>query len=311
MPWTFGDLIFDETNWQLQSPSGVRRVSPGLGRVLLHLIAHRDRVVSKDELLDRFGSQDGHRVVTEEAVRMWISRLRELVGDDGESPRMIETRPGVGFRFVAPVTPEPVGAGLAYLRARARDTGQMWTLPAEALRCSGGRPSDWRSIVRQWKPPLPAEAPSRAMETLLQAPRGLGALPIESPRRYRLGSGIGIALEWDRESYVLLLDEGPEGLIYCLCPSWFAYDTRVASDLVCLPAGDSTHEAFILTGTPGREYLLAILTEVPLGLDWVPSNPRTPARVLIEADINALLARLLVLGEPHWVVISTCFDVTR
>ncbi len=310
MPWTFGDRIFDETTWELRSPSGVRPVPARQGRLLLHLIEHRDRLVSKNELLDRFGSENGSPVVGEEAVRMWIRRLRELIGDDGEAPRMIETRPR-GYRFIAPVTQSPGGAGLAYLRARARDTGEIWTFPADALRRCVGMQSDWRSTVRQWKPTLPADALRRDSEALREARRGLGALTIESPRRYRLGSGICIALEWHRDSHMLLLDEGPEGLIYCLCPSWFAHETRLASDLVYLPQGDSTHEAFILTGTPGREYLLAILTEVPLDLDWVPSDPGTPARVLTEADIHALLARLLVLGEHRWVVVSTYFDVTR
>ena len=36
-----------------------------------------------------------------------------------------------------------------------------------------------------------------------------------------------VLVESDGEGYRLLLDEGPEGIIYCLCPSWFTPDTRL------------------------------------------------------------------------------------
>ena len=65
-----------------------------------------------------------------------------------------------------------------------------------------------------------------------------------------------------------------------------------------------------MTGKPGREHLLAIITEEPLGLNWMPSDPvKEPARVLRQADIDALLARLRDPGGVRWTTLSTYFDV--
>ena len=66
--------------------------------VLVYLVRHRDRVVSKDELMDQVW---GGRFVTETAVTSRIKQIRRAVGDDGESQRVIRTLHGRGYRFVA------------------------------------------------------------------------------------------------------------------------------------------------------------------------------------------------------------------
>jgi DNA-binding winged helix-turn-helix (wHTH) protein/pimeloyl-ACP methyl ester carboxylesterase len=66
--------------------------------VLVYLVRHRDRVVSRDELMDQVW---GGRFVTETAVTSRIKQIRRAVGDDGESQRVIRTLHGRGYRFVA------------------------------------------------------------------------------------------------------------------------------------------------------------------------------------------------------------------
>ena len=66
--------------------------------VLVYLVRHRDRVVSKDELMDQVW---GGRFVSETAVTSRIKQTRRAVGDDGESQRVIRTLHGRGYRFVA------------------------------------------------------------------------------------------------------------------------------------------------------------------------------------------------------------------
>jgi hypothetical protein len=71
----------------------------------------------------------------------------------------------------------------------------------------------------------------------------------------------------------------------------------------------SRYDSFVVTGKPGREHLLAIVTGEPLGLDWLPTEPKVPARVLIQADVDTLLARLRGLAGDRWAALSTYFDV--
>ena len=127
--------------------------------------------------------------------------------------------------------------------------------------------------------------------------------------RFRLGSRLCLVIESPQDGHLLLLDEGPEGTIYCLCSSHFASDTVLPRGRSLYPQAGSQYDAFVLTGTPGREELLAIISDAPLGLDWMPGNAKDPARVLSHADIRALLARLQRLDSNRWTALSTYFDV--
>jgi pimeloyl-ACP methyl ester carboxylesterase len=68
--------------------------------VLAHLLAHRERVVTKEELLDAVW---GDRFVSESALTTRIKQARQAVGDNGQQQRVIKTVHGRGYRFVAPV----------------------------------------------------------------------------------------------------------------------------------------------------------------------------------------------------------------
>ena len=71
--------------------------------LLLVLIEHRDRVVSKNELLDLVWPG---LVIEENNLQVHVSALRKLLG-----PQTIATIPGRGYRFTATITPLAVGAG--------------------------------------------------------------------------------------------------------------------------------------------------------------------------------------------------------
>ena len=66
--------------------------------VLAYLVSHRDRVVSKEELMDAVW---GGRFVSETAVTSRIKQVRRALGDDGQAQRLIRTVHGRGYRFVA------------------------------------------------------------------------------------------------------------------------------------------------------------------------------------------------------------------
>ncbi len=155
--------------------------------------------------------------------------------------------------------------------------------------------------------PVPADRVERGSTRSIM--RDLGALQDDVQHGYRLGSRVSLAIESDREGHLLLLNEGTSGKIYCLCPSSFAPDTRLHAGRGYLPQEGSRFDSFVVTGKPGREQLLAIITDEPLGFDWLPSDPKSPARILDQDDIDALLERLQGLEGDRWIALSTFFDV--
>jgi len=213
--------------------------------------------------------------------------LRSLVraglacGRNGPGGKSGGTGPAAHKPQADGLLPIRTGEGLEGLRRAARFTDQIWPVPAACVRRGASCPRL----------------------------RDLGAPQDNAKRGHRLGSRVCLAIETDREGHVLLLDQGTSGKTYCLCPSAFAPDTRLPAGRSYLPQGSSEYDAFVVTGEPGREHLLGIVTDQPLGLDWMPGDPRTPARVLGTADIDELLGRLRRLEEDRWVALSTYFDV--
>jgi DNA-binding winged helix-turn-helix (wHTH) protein/Flp pilus assembly protein TadD len=68
-------------------------------QVLMHLVAHRDRLVPRGELLEAFW--DG-RDVYDGALTRCLSTVRKALDDQGDAPRYIETRWAEGYRFIGP-----------------------------------------------------------------------------------------------------------------------------------------------------------------------------------------------------------------
>jgi TolB-like protein/Flp pilus assembly protein TadD len=104
MLMTFGEHELDLPCQELRRRGEVVRVEPQVFDLLVLLIENRDRIVSKDEILDRIW--DG-RAVSEAALSSRINAARRAVGDNGEAQRLIRTYHKRGFRFVGEVTLRP------------------------------------------------------------------------------------------------------------------------------------------------------------------------------------------------------------
>jgi DNA-binding winged helix-turn-helix (wHTH) protein/pimeloyl-ACP methyl ester carboxylesterase len=101
MIYTFEGYQLDTFRYELRHNDALVPVEPQVFDVLRHLIANRDRVVDKGELLDQVW---GTRFVTESALTTRIKAARRAVGDDGSAQRVIKTVHGRGYRFAAEVT---------------------------------------------------------------------------------------------------------------------------------------------------------------------------------------------------------------
>lgn len=100
MVYRFDDFVLDTRRCELLRAGRLRHVEPQVYAVLCHLIENRERVVSRDELLDHVW---GHRFVTPGTLNTRIKLLRQALDDDGEAQQVIRTVRGHGFRFVRDV----------------------------------------------------------------------------------------------------------------------------------------------------------------------------------------------------------------
>jgi DNA-binding winged helix-turn-helix (wHTH) protein/tetratricopeptide (TPR) repeat protein/TolB-like protein len=95
---TFGEFHIDPARRRLARGGRHLRIQRKPLDVLIYLASHRNRVVTRDELLEAFWSH----AVNEEVLTRCVSILRRLLDDARDPPRYIETVWGEGYRFIAP-----------------------------------------------------------------------------------------------------------------------------------------------------------------------------------------------------------------
>ena len=111
----FDQFELDTRTYQLRCNGAVQAIEPQVFNLLAYLIAHRDRIVSKSELLDELWAG---KVVSESTLSGCIKAARKAIGDDGKEQKYIATSHSRGFQFVASVLEAPA-SGEANLTADA------------------------------------------------------------------------------------------------------------------------------------------------------------------------------------------------
>ena len=100
MIFAFNDCELDVERRELRRAGRIVHVEPQVFDVLVHLIKRRDRVVTKDELLDAVWQG---RIVSETTLTSRISAARRAIGDSGERQDALRTVARRGFRFCGEV----------------------------------------------------------------------------------------------------------------------------------------------------------------------------------------------------------------
>ncbi len=80
--------------------------------ILLLLLEHPGEIVTREEIVARIWGSDVF-LDTDNSIRGAIRKIRQVLKDDSEQPRFIQTVTGRGYRFIAPVTGLPSGLRLA------------------------------------------------------------------------------------------------------------------------------------------------------------------------------------------------------
>jgi DNA-binding winged helix-turn-helix (wHTH) protein/tetratricopeptide (TPR) repeat protein len=139
MIYAFANCELDTELFELRR-DGVRQgVEPQVFEVLAYLLAHRDRVVARDELLARVW---GHTYVSDTALTSRLRDARRAVGDSGSAQALIRTVRGRGYRFVGDVAERdggtPPNAAQAarpapWVAGREPETARLGELFADTL----------------------------------------------------------------------------------------------------------------------------------------------------------------------------------
>ena len=112
MLYFFDNYVLDTDRRELRGNTGLVPLQPQVFDLLEYLVRQRDRVVTKDDLLDAIW---GGRIVSESTLTSRINAARTAIGDRGEDQRLIRTLPRKGIRFVGAVREEdqPIGGRAA------------------------------------------------------------------------------------------------------------------------------------------------------------------------------------------------------
>jgi len=125
----FGNFALDTDKRELTCGPELISIGPKVFDVLVYLIENRDRVVSKDELLDAVW---GGRIVSESTLTSHINAVRKAVGDTGAERNLVRTLPRKGFRFVGEVAtgrPQPAAMPTTAVAEASGEEGAQPTLP--------------------------------------------------------------------------------------------------------------------------------------------------------------------------------------
>jgi TolB-like protein len=124
----FNNHILDTELRELRRGGEPVPVEPQVFDLLVHLIEHRDRVVTKDDLI---ASVWGGRIVSDSTLTSRINAARKAVGDSGGEQKLIRTVARKGLRFVGTVHAPAEGAdpAPAAIREEARESRAALPLP--------------------------------------------------------------------------------------------------------------------------------------------------------------------------------------
>ena len=98
MKYRFAQFEIDSSRHELLRGGVSVHIEPQVFDVIVHLIRNRNRIVSKDDLIETIWNG---RAISEAALSSRINGARRALGDNGNDQKVIKTVHKRGFRFVA------------------------------------------------------------------------------------------------------------------------------------------------------------------------------------------------------------------
>jgi len=144
----FDDVKVDCANLRVQKGGSPRKITPRAFQVLAYLLEHHGRIVEKQELFDEVWKE---RFVTDNALSRIIKEIRQVIGDDADEPRYIETIPKRGYRFIAEVTNAEAEVLTPGLGKAAPVSGRQEERDRERPPIATDWNSKWVPIAKRWQ----------------------------------------------------------------------------------------------------------------------------------------------------------------
>ena len=107
----FGSFEADLHSQELRRRGTLLRLPSQSFQVLQMLLERRGTLVTRDELRAVLWTSDTF-VDFDHGLHAAVNRLREALGDSADRPRLIETLPRRGYRFIGEITQEPVAIAI-------------------------------------------------------------------------------------------------------------------------------------------------------------------------------------------------------
>ena len=123
--YLFEDYVLDTALRELRRSGEAIPVAPQVFDLLEYLIRNRDRVVTKDELIESIWDS---RIVSEAALTTRLNVARNALSDSGGGQRLIKTLPRRGFRFVGAIREDGSRKNLPVADADCEEASEAPTL---------------------------------------------------------------------------------------------------------------------------------------------------------------------------------------
>jgi DNA-binding winged helix-turn-helix (wHTH) protein/Tol biopolymer transport system component len=117
----FADFILDLSTGELRSNGDKTYLQQKPFQILTLLLQHPGELVSRDELVKRLWP-DGTFVDFDQSLNKAVNRLREALRDSADQPKLIETLPRRGYRFIGEIENHALSATVSEPSAFAART---------------------------------------------------------------------------------------------------------------------------------------------------------------------------------------------
>src|SRR3984893_2284457 len=129
----FAEFELDGGRYELRRGDRVLKLEKIPMELLTLLAESNGRLVSRDEIVEKIWGKDVF-VDTEHGINTAIRKIRQVLGDDPEQPRFVQTVTGKGYRFIGQISeigrPPVISAEIGVRSAIAK---RWWLIVAAAV----------------------------------------------------------------------------------------------------------------------------------------------------------------------------------
>jgi DNA-binding winged helix-turn-helix (wHTH) protein/dipeptidyl aminopeptidase/acylaminoacyl peptidase len=99
--YRFANFSFDPHRLELLKSDHVVKVEPQVAQLLKYFLENKEELLTRETIIQQVWP---NRVVSDDALRSCIKKLRELLNDNAKSPQFIKTFPLKGYEFIGEVS---------------------------------------------------------------------------------------------------------------------------------------------------------------------------------------------------------------